>query len=119
MVTVKDLELEFKKRGWEHYLDFAVEKIKKGETFKDVFKIIADKDAEDFVKNLENPEKLYLPKSYMQGEAEVILSGKEKKEGFMEIKDKANIIPKGHTGQSPYKRGNILACKNNPEDNIE
>lgn len=113
MVTMKDLELELKKRGWEQYLDFTVAELRKGVSYKAVFKAIAEKDAEDFENSLEKPEKLYLPKSYMQGEFEVILGGKEKIEGFLEVNGKTNLTPKCHAGQSPYRSGRILGCKDN------
>jgi len=117
--THKDLEIEFKKRGWEQYLDFAVSELEKDRDMKDVLKNIAEMDAEDFIKNLQKPQKLYLPESYKQGESEVILGGKEKMEGYLEVKGKTKIIPKCHPKQSPYRRGNLLACTDDPEETIE
>ncbi|MFW9879954.1 MAG: hypothetical protein ACFFG0_43325 [Candidatus Thorarchaeota archaeon] len=60
MVTInqKSLLIELKKRGWEQYFNFAVEEIKNTSTLRDVFKAIADKDAEDFIENLKNPKKI-------------------------------------------------------------
>lgn len=121
MVTInqKSLLIELKKRGWEQHLNFAVEELRNGTTLRDVFKAIAVKDAEVFIENLKNPEKIYLPKSFMQGETEIKLNGKEKIEGHIEIKGDTKIIPKCHTGQNPYRKGNILGCTNEPEENIE
>lgn len=121
MVTInqKSLLIELKKRGWEQYLTFAVEEIKNGITIRDLFKAIADKDADDFIENLTNPKKIYLPKSFIQGETEIRLNGKEKIEGYIEVKGDIKITPKCHTGQRPYRKNNILGCTNEPEENIE
>ncbi|MFX1504265.1 MAG: hypothetical protein ACFFDH_25115 [Promethearchaeota archaeon] len=118
-ITRKNLEIELKKRGWEQYFDFAVDELKKGTTLKAVFKAIADKDLDVFIENLEHPKKLYLPESYKQGEAKIILGGKEKKEGYLEVKGKMEIVPKCHQNQIPYRKGNIIACTDDPEENIE
>ncbi|TKJ24591.1 MAG: hypothetical protein CEE42_10190 [Promethearchaeota archaeon Loki_b31] len=118
-VSLKGLELELKKRGWEQHRDFAVSELKKGRNIKEVLKNIAEMDAEDFIKNLQNPQKLYLPESYKQGESEIILGVKEKIEGYLDVKGKAKIIPKCHRNQNPYRRGNILACTDDPEETIE
>ena len=118
-ITRNYLEIELKKRGWEQYLDFAVSELEKGKDVKEVLKSIAEMDAEDFIKNLQKPQKLYLPESYKQGESEIKLGGKEKMEGYLEVKGKAKIIPKCRPKQSPYQRGNLLACTDDPEETIE
>jgi hypothetical protein len=118
-ITRKDLEIGLKKRGWEQYRDFAVSELKKGRNIREVLKHIAGMDAEDFIKNLQNPKKLYLPESYKQGELEIALGGKEKMEGYLEVKGKVKITPKCHEDQSPYQRGNILACTDDSEETIE
>lgn len=118
-ITRKCLEIELKKRGWEQYLDLTVSELKKGKNIKEVLKYIAEMDAEDFIRNLQKSQKLYLPESYRQGESEIILGGKDKMEGYLEVKGKAKIIPKCHPKQSPYRRGNILACTDDPEETIE
>lgn len=118
-ITRKDLEIELKKRGGEQYLDLTVSELKKGKNIKELLKYIAEMDAEDFIRNLQKPQKLYLPESYKQGEVEIILGGKEKKEGYLEVKGKAKIIPKCHQNQSPYQKGSILACIEDPEEKKE
>ncbi|TKJ21033.1 MAG: hypothetical protein CEE43_11230 [Promethearchaeota archaeon Loki_b32] len=121
MVTIsrKKLVVELKKRGWEQYLTFAVEEIKNGTTLRDVFKAIANKDEEVFIEDLTNPKKIYLPKSFIQGETEIKLNSKEKIEGYIEVKGDIKITPKCYTGQRPYRKNNILGCTNEPEENIE
>ena len=118
-INFKILEIELKKRGWEQHLDFAVSELKKRRHIKEVLKHIAEMDVEDFIKNLQTPQKLYLPESYKQGESEILLSGKEKMGGYLEVKGKVKIIPKCHPKQSPYRKGNILACTDDTEETIE
>lgn len=60
-----------------------------------------------------------MPESYKQGELEIILGGKEKMEGYLEVKWKAKIILKCHQNQSPYHKGSKLACIDDPEEKIE
>jgi len=115
MITKNDLELELKKRGWEQYLDFAISELNRGVPIKDVFRAITEKDLIEFEKNLNNPEKMYLPKSYLVGETEIILGGKEKIEGHMEVRGNAKIIPNCNANQSPYRRKNIIWCGDDPQ----
>ena len=118
-ITRKSLENELKKRGWEQHLDFAFSELENGRNIKDILKKIVEMDAEDFIRNLQNPQKLYLPESYKQNELEITLGGKEKMEGYLEVKGKVKITPKCHENQSPYQRGNILACTDDSEETIE
>lgn len=115
-INHKDLEIELKKRGWEQYLDFAVSELEKSKNIREILKNIAEMDTEEFIKNLQEPQKLYLPESYRQGESEIILETKDKMEGYLEVNGKAKIIPKCHPKQNPYRRGNILACTDDPEE---
>lgn len=118
-INRKNLEIELKKRSWEQHLDFAVSELENGRNIKNLLRIIAELDAEDFIKNLQTSQKLYLPKSYRQGESEIILGGKEKMEGYLEVKGNVKITPKCHEDQSPYQRGNRLACTDDPKGKTE
>lgn len=118
-IIPNDLEIELKNRGWEHYLDFAVSELEKGRSIRDVLKHIAEMDIEEFINNLQNPLKLYLPESFKQGELEIIIGGKEKKEGYLNIKGKAKIIPKCPPNLSPYRKGTKLACTDIPGEKKE
>jgi len=115
----KDLEIELKKRGQEQYLDFVVLELNLGRDIRDVLKAIAEMDAVDFIRSLQNPQTLYLPERYKLGESEIIISGKEKIEGYLEVNGEAEIIPKCHQNQNPYKRGRILACTDEKEGTDE
>ena len=113
-ISPNDLEIELKKRSWENYFDFIVSELEKGRNLREVLKKIAVIDVEEFINNLQNPLKLYLPESYKQGESEIILGGKEKKEGYLEVKGKTKIIPKCPPNLRPYRKGAKLACTDIP-----
>ena len=119
MVTKKNLERELKKRGWGNHLDFAVSEFQKGKTSKEVFRAVADKDANDFVENLENPQEMYLPESYLHNESEVVIAGKEKKKGYIKVRGNVKITPKCQAGLIPHKDGDRLGCIFDPEETPE
>lgn len=111
-ISPNNLEIELKKRSWEHYLDFTVSELEKGRNIREVLIQIAEMDVEEFINNLQNPLKLYLPESYKHGESEIILGGKEKKEGYLEVKGKTKIVLKCPPNLRPYRKEAKIACTN-------